>query len=151
MTEESMNYQMTDELIRKRLKPIEDSLAKSQDVQYKILHNTTKINGTVKRHEKSINKLDDYVKEETEIDKQCPIRNNHVDVVTIQRETRWSRWLGNNRYFIFLIAFIIAMLAGVPNWLAYFGITHTTSSEQPVVEKIYIVPEDTPIEEFIPQ
>lgn len=126
-----VTYEKVDELVGKRLKPVIEGIEKLSDQNIDALKELGEINGSVKNHKKEIKKLRKDLDEELEAAKKCPIRNEMVDVVVIEKETRWSRWVGKNRSFILVVIMIIALLSGFPNWMRFLGVNAPWVEDDP--------------------
>ena len=143
-----MTYRQVDELIEKRLKPVVDGINKLSETQNEgisklndthtdVLKELLEINGSVKAHHTAIQNMRKDLDAELEESRKCPVRTMMVDVVVVEKETRWSRWLGKNRSFILIIIMLIALLSGFPNWMRFFGVESPWTQDPDPVIYIY--------------
>lgn len=110
----------------------------SQDFQDKLM---TFIDTRFSDTDRRIHDLSDYVKEElseikkevkktngrvTDIEKfniQCPMPTVKETVDRLDKSTRIIQLFSEKPQLTITLVIIIALLAGLPNWLAFFGIT----------------------------
>ncbi len=118
-----MTYEKVDELVERRLQPLACGISKIKKGQETVISRLSQINGTIEAHNKDIDEMKGKLDEELKAAVNCPVRSGKVDVVVVEKETRWSRWLGKNRSFIFIIVIIVALLSGFPNWMRFFGVS----------------------------
>ncbi len=132
-----MSYQKVDELVEKRIKPVMDGIDNLSIGQKNVIEQLTEINGSVRDHSKEIEKARKDLDKEIQAGIDCPVRSGIVDVVIVERETRWSRWIARNRSFILIIVLLIALLSGFPNWMRFFGVEAPWIDREPPTVIVY--------------
>ncbi len=136
-----MSYQKVDELVEKRIKPVIDGVEELSKGQKDVIRHLTEINGHTKDNIKSIDKVRKDLDKEIKAGIECPVRSKMVDVVIVEKETRWSRWVARNRSFILVLVLLIALLSGFPNWMRFFGVEAPWVDREPPTTILY---PDTP-------
>ncbi len=118
-----MTYEEVDKLVERKLQPLASGICKIKKGQEHVISRLAKINGSIEHHATDIDELKQKVDAELKEAMKCPVRSKKVNIVEVEKETRWSRWLGKNKVFVLIIIAIIALLSGFPNWMRFFGIS----------------------------